>query len=42
MSEVGIEPTYVGKKESLKFIVPTELFRMRMNSSRNSQKNNQY
>ncbi|MFX1479897.1 MAG: hypothetical protein ACFFCI_17400 [Promethearchaeota archaeon] len=30
MSEVGIEPTFVGKNESLKFIVPQELFRMRL------------
>jgi len=32
MSDLGIEPTYVGKNENLKFIVPTELFRMRMKS----------
>ncbi|MFW9942737.1 MAG: hypothetical protein ACFFFT_17000 [Candidatus Thorarchaeota archaeon] len=32
MSEVGIEPTYIGKNENLKFIVPTELFGMRMKS----------
>lgn len=32
MSELGIEPTYIGKNESLKFIVPTELFRMRLQS----------
>ncbi|MFX1344067.1 MAG: hypothetical protein ACFFBC_04170 [Promethearchaeota archaeon] len=32
MSDVGIEPTYVGKNENLKFIVPTELFGMRMKS----------
>jgi ferredoxin len=32
MSEVGIEPTYIGKNENLKFIVPTELFRMRLQS----------
>ena len=30
MSEVGIEPTFVGKNESLKFIVPQELFGMRL------------
>jgi len=33
MSELGIEPTYIGKNEKLKFIVPTELFRMRLTSS---------
>ncbi|MHA2475427.1 MAG: hypothetical protein ACXAES_19585, partial [Promethearchaeota archaeon] len=33
MSEVGIEPTYVGKNENLKFVVPTELFRMRIRSN---------
>ncbi|MFX0028576.1 MAG: hypothetical protein ACFE8B_05170 [Candidatus Hermodarchaeota archaeon] len=33
MSEVGIEPTYVGKDENLKFIVPQELFRMRLQSA---------
>ena len=27
MSELGIEPTYIGKNESLKFIVP---FRMKL------------
>ena len=32
MSEVGIEPTFVGKNENLKFVVPTELFRMRIKS----------
>lgn len=32
MSELGIEPTYIGKIESLKFIVPTELFRMKLQS----------
>jgi ferredoxin len=32
MVEVGIEPTYVGKNENLKFVVPTELFRMRIKS----------
>ena len=32
MSDVGIEPTYVGKSENLKFIVPTELFKMRLKS----------
>lgn len=32
MSELGIEPTYIGKNESLKFIVPTELFRMKLQS----------
>ena len=32
MSDVGIEPTYVGKNENLKFIVPTELFKMRLKS----------
>ena len=32
MPEVGIEPTYVGKNENLKFVVPTELFRMRITS----------
>jgi len=33
MSELGIEPTYIGKNEKLKFIVPAELFRMRLQSS---------
>ena len=33
MSEVGIEPSYVGKNEKLKFIVPQELFRMKLQSS---------
>ncbi len=28
MSEVGIEPTYIGKNENLVFIVPKELFNM--------------
>jgi len=32
MSEIGIEPTYIGKNENLKFVVPTELFRMRIKS----------
>ena len=32
MSEVGIEPTYIGKNENLKFIVPQELFRMKLRS----------
>ncbi len=32
MSELGIEPTYIGKNENLKFIVPTELFRMKLQS----------
>ena len=32
MTEVGIEPTYIGQNESLKFVVPIELFRMRMKS----------
>jgi ferredoxin len=32
MPEVGIEPTYVGKNENLKFLVPTELFRMKLSS----------
>ncbi|MFW9873378.1 MAG: hypothetical protein ACFFG0_09765 [Candidatus Thorarchaeota archaeon] len=33
MSDVGIEPTYIGKNENLKFIVPEELFRMRLQSA---------
>lgn len=33
MSEVGIEPTYIGKNENLKFIVPQELFRMKLQSN---------
>ena len=32
MSETEIEPTYIGKNESLKFIVPTKLFTMRTKS----------
>ena len=28
MSEVGIEPTYIGKNENLEFIIPKELFSM--------------
>jgi len=28
MSDVGIEPTYIGKNEDLVFIVPKELFSM--------------
>ncbi|MFW9865190.1 MAG: hypothetical protein ACFFEN_03755 [Candidatus Thorarchaeota archaeon] len=32
MSEVGIDPTYIGKNENLKFIVPRELFKMRLQS----------
>jgi ferredoxin len=34
MTEVGIEPTYVGKNENLKFIVPRELFRVRLQSDK--------
>ncbi|MHA2088844.1 MAG: hypothetical protein ACW972_11235, partial [Promethearchaeota archaeon] len=30
MTEVGIEPSFIGKNENLKFIVPKELFRMRL------------
>lgn len=33
MSDVGIEPTYIGKNENLKFVVPQELFRMRLQSN---------
>lgn len=32
MSDVGIRPTYIGKNENLKFIVPKELFRMKLRS----------
>ena len=28
MSEVGIEPTFIGKNEDLVFIIPKELFSM--------------
>jgi hypothetical protein len=30
MSETGIEPTYIGKNENLKFVVPQKLFTMRI------------
>ncbi|MFW9896138.1 MAG: hypothetical protein ACFFD7_10075 [Candidatus Thorarchaeota archaeon] len=33
MTEVGIKPSYIGKNENLKFIVPTELFTMRLRSN---------
>lgn len=33
MTVVGIEPTYIGKNENLKFVVPRELFRMRLQSN---------
>ncbi|MFX1456658.1 MAG: hypothetical protein ACFFDB_14900 [Promethearchaeota archaeon] len=32
MTEVGIKPSYIGKNENLKFIVPQELFTMRLRS----------
>ena len=32
MTEVGIEPSYIGKNENLKFVVPSELFRMKLQS----------
>ncbi|MBY8985026.1 MAG: hypothetical protein KGD65_08165 [Candidatus Lokiarchaeota archaeon] len=32
MTEVGIESSYIGKNENLKFVAPTELFRMRLQS----------
>lgn len=32
MSDIVIEPTYVGKNENLKFIVPKELFKMKLSS----------
>jgi ferredoxin len=32
MTEVGIEPSFIGENENLKFIVPSELFRMKLQS----------
>ena len=32
MTEVGIEPSFIGKNENLKFVVPKELFRMKFKS----------